>query len=397
MNLIRLALRSITGNAFRSWVVGLCAMLVASLALATSLIVRGAETSLNLAIDRLGADILVVPQGTESKVETALLMSTPISVWMPKSVVGQIAGIAGVEKVSPQLYLSSLHGASCCSVSDMFLVAYDPATDFTVEPWVKQKVGNDLRLGEAVGGTYVYVPNGEQNIKVYGYFLTLKANLEPTGTGMDQSMFITFDTAEDIARLSPRLAEEPLVIPTNSISAALVRVTPGADPHSVAVEIIKDVPGVTPVESLNMFQAYRAQMTGLLHSNLIILGITWGLSLALVGLIFSMAANERRRELGVLRAIGATRTFVLQSLMLEAGLLALLGGGIGVTLTVLVVTLFRSRIILSLNMPFLFPSFLPLLAQIAGGLALALFSVTLAAFIPAYRISHADPAIAMRE
>jgi putative ABC transport system permease protein len=397
MNLTCLALRSITGNAFRSWVVGLCAMLVASLALATSLIVRGAETSLNLAIDRLGADILVVPQGTESKVETALLMSTPISVWMPKSVLGQIGAISGVEKVSPQLYLSSLHGASCCSVSDMFLVAYDPATDFTVEPWIKQKIGKDLRLGEAVGGTYVYVPNGEQNIKVYGYFLTLKATLEPTGTGLDQSMFITFDTAEDIARLSPTLAVEPLVIPANSISAALVRVTPGVDPHNVAVEIFRNVPGVTPVESLNMFQAYRAQMTGLLHSNLIILGITWGLSLALVGLVFSMAANERRRELGVLRALGATRTFVLQSLLLEAGLLALLGGGIGVTLTVLVVTLFRSRIILSLNMPFLFPSFLPLLAQIAGGLALALFSVTLAAFIPAYRISHADPAIAMRE
>lgn len=397
MNLTRLALRSITGNSFRSWVVFLCAMLVASLALATTLVVKGAENSLNLAIDRLGADILVVPQGAESKVETALLMSTPIRVWMPRSVLGQISAVSGVEKVSPQLYLSSLHGASCCSVSDMFLVAYDPVTDFTVEPWIKNKIGTDLRLGEAVGGKNVYVPEGQDNIKIYGYFLTLKANLAPTGTGMDQTMFVTFDTAEDIARLSPKLAQEPLVIPKDSISAALVRVNPGVDPHSVAVEIYKKVPGVTPVESLNMFQAYRQQMTGLLHSNLIVLGITWGLSLALVGLIFSMAANERRRELGVLRAMGATRTFVLQSLLMEAGILALAGGSFGVVLTVLVVALFRTRIMLSLNLPFLFPSFLPLLAQIIGGLALTLLSVTLAALIPAYRISHQDPAIAMRE
>jgi putative ABC transport system permease protein len=372
-------------------------MLVASLALATTLVIRGAENSLNLAIDRLGADILVVPQGSESRVETALLMSTPIRVWMPKSVLGQIAGISGVAKVSPQLYLSSLHGASCCSVSDMFLVAYDPATDFTVEPWIKNKIGTDLSLGDAVGGTNVFLPEGQDSIKVYGYFLTLKANLEPTGTGLDQSMFITFQTAQDIARLSTKLAQEPLVIPDDSISAALVRVTPGTDPHQVAVEIFKNVPGVMPVESLNMFQAYRAQMTGLLHSNLIVLGITWGLSLVLVALIFSMAANERRRELGVLRAMGATRVFVLECLLVEAGILALLGGGIGVGLTALAVTLFRTRIIMALNLPFLFPSFLPLLVQIAGGLALALVSVTLAALVPAYRISHEDPAIAMRE
>jgi putative ABC transport system permease protein len=397
MNLMRLALRSITGNSFRSWVVGLCAMLVASLSLATTLVIRGAENSLRLAIDRLGADILVIPQGSESKVETALLMSTPVSVWMPRSVLKEIAAIPGVIVVSPQLYLSSLHNASCCSVADMFLVAYDPATDFTVAPWVRKKIGTELRLGEAVGGTYVFVPEGQDNIKIYGYFLTLKANLEPTGTGLDQTMFVTFQTAEEIARLSPTLAMEPLVIPPDSISAALVKVNPGDDPHEVALEIFKKVAGVTPVESPNMFQAYRQQLNGLLHSNLIILGIIWGLSLVLVGLVFSMAANERRRELGVLRAMGATRLFVLESLLAEAGLLSLLGGLIGITLTILVIALFRTRIILTLNLPFLFPSFFPLLAQIALGLALTLLSVTLAALVPARRISFQEPATAMRE
>ncbi len=397
MNLTRLVLRSITGNAFRSWVVGLCAGLVASLSLATTLVVRGAENSLHLAIDRLGADILVVPQGAESKVETALLMSTPVSAWMPASVVAKIAAIPGVKAVSPQLYLSSLHGASCCSVSDMFLVAYDPVTDFTVTPWVRKKIGTELRLGEAVGGTYVFVPEGQDHIKLYGYFLTLKANLEPTGTGLDQTMFITFQTAAEIARLSPKLAAEPLVIPPDSISAALVKVNPADDPHEVALEIFKKAPGVVPVESPNMFLAYRQQLNGLLRSNLTILGITWILSLVLVGLVFSMAANERRRELGVLRAMGATRFFVLRSLLAEAGFLALVGGLSGAALTILVIALFRTRIILSLNLPFLFPSFFPLLAQVAGGLMLTLISVMLAALLPARKISFQEPAAAMRE
>ncbi len=397
MNLTRLALRSITGNAFRSWVVALCALLVASFALATTLVIRGAENSLNLTINRLGADIIVIPQGSEAKVESALLMSTPTSVWMPDNIVGKIAGIPGVAAVSPQLYLSSLHNASCCSVSDMFLVAFDPQTDFTIEPWLKQKMGTGLRLGEAVGGKHVFVPVGEQNIKMYGYLITLKANLEPTGTGLDQSMFVTFDTARDMARLSSKLAVEPLEIPENSISAAMVKVAPGADAHEVAVEIYRRVPGITPVESPNLFQAYRQQMSGVLRSNLIVMGITWVLSVLLIGLVYSMAANERRRELGVLRAIGATRAFVLRSLLAEAGILALGGGLVGVALTSLAVILFRNLSIPTLGLPFLFPSFFPLLVQVIGGLLLALVSVTLAALIPAYRISHQDPAVAMRE
>ena len=64
-----------------------------------------------------------------------------------------------------------------------------------------------------VGGNYISATEGEQNIKVYGYLVTLKANLEPTGTGLDQSMFLTFDTAYDIASKSEFQAQSPLVIP----------------------------------------------------------------------------------------------------------------------------------------------------------------------------------------
>jgi putative ABC transport system permease protein len=99
----------------------------------------------------------------------------------------------------------------------------------------------------------------------------------------------------------------------------------------------------------------------------------------------------------VLRALGATRTFVLRTLLVEAGILALAGGGAGVAITAAAIVLLRSLIIQTLGIPFLFPSILPLLAQMAGVLLLALISVTLAAVIPAWRISHQDPAVAMRE
>ncbi len=115
-------------------------------------------------------------------------------------------------------------------------------------PWLKENLGGELKLGEAVGGTFVFVPEGEQNIKLYGYFVTLKGNLEPTGTNLDQSMFLTFETAYDIARISQSRALVPLDLPQDSISAVLVKVAPGEDVEQVAVRILQQVPGVTAVQ-----------------------------------------------------------------------------------------------------------------------------------------------------
>src|SRR5512138_1045865 len=183
MSAFQLALKNISGNAFRNAVVALCALLLSAFALFITMVIRGAESSLRLTIDRLGADIVVVPQGSEAKIESALLMGNPARFWMPREDLNKVAAIPGVAAASPQLYLATLTGASCCSVSDMFMIAYDPATDFTIQPWLQGDLRNGLRVGEVVGGTYITATEGDQNIKVYGYLLTLKENLEPTGTG----------------------------------------------------------------------------------------------------------------------------------------------------------------------------------------------------------------------
>ncbi|MBI4785499.1 MAG: ABC transporter permease [Chloroflexi bacterium] len=397
MSTIQLALRNIAGSAFRSWIVLLCMLMVAGLYLSTTMILGGAQASLELALERLGADIIVVPEGAESKVETALLMGDPTQVWMPADKLKEISRVQGVAAISPQLYLSTLTGASCCSASEMFLVAYDPDSDFTLRPWLERHLPGGLDLGEAIGGNFVFVPPDEQNIKVYGYFLTLKGNLEPTGTNLDQTMFFTLQTAKDIARLSATQAEQSLVLPPDSASAALVRVAPGNDPNQVAMRILSQVPGVMPITSPQLFQTFRLQIAGLVRGMLAVLTITSVLCLVMIGLVFSMAANERRREIGVLRALGATPSYIFGSLLAEAGLLAAGGAVSGLTLAALGVYLFRDYIIRSLGMPFLFPSAPVLVGLGAGGLALGLVGVGLAVLLPALKISRQDPAAAMRD
>ena len=396
-DLTGLAVRGIAGSPFRSWLIGVCAFLIAAFLVATVLVVHGAQDSLHGASERLGADVIVVPRGAEAQVEGALLMGTPTKATMPQGDVTKIAAVDGVAAASPQLYLESLIDAPCCSVSEMFMVAFDPATDFTIEPWLKQRVGGDLSLGQAVGGRYVFVPKGQENIALYGYFLSLRGNLEPTGTNLDRSLFVTFETAYDMARMSRTTAVKPLVIPPDAVSSVMVKVRPGADPQKVAVGIVKAVPDVNAIVSPEMFGAYRTQINGVLRSMLFVLGSITVLSLALMALVFSMAVHERRRQIGVLRALGASKGVVVQSFLTEAVILALAGGLVGVVVAAAGVYMFRALLVQTLGFPFLFPALGSLAALIAGGLALAMLFVALSAMVPALRISRQEPAESMRE
>jgi putative ABC transport system permease protein len=396
MNSLLLAWRNTNGNPFRTWTILICAALMAGFAITSRIVIGGAQNSLDLALKRLGADIIVVPAGGEHLMENAFLMGVPAMVWMPEDFLDTIAAIPEVEIVSPQFFLSTLRGAVCCSVPEMFLIAYDPETDFTIRPWLEEHLEGGLELGQAVGGSFVYIPVDPGEILIYGYKVDLVGNLEQTGTGIDQSMFFTFETAREIASLSEFQAEEELVIPEERVSAAMVKVKVGTDIHKVAVQIQAALPEVTAVESSNLFHSQRIVILSLLQSVVVLMVVAWVLSVGLIGMVFSLAVNERRQEIGVLRALGSTKRYVLRSLLTEGLILALLGGSAGVLLSTFAIYLFRDFLIRTLGFPFLFPS-LPVLALLSiAVLAVTLVSVTLGALLPTFRISTMEPAYAMR-
>lgn len=403
MQILRLAIKSIRHSSFRSIAIFIAVAGVAGFLLTTTLVIAGTRYSLDSGLKRLGADILLVPAGTESQVETALLMGRPLGKWIPVDNLQKVAGIPGVEAVSPQIYLASLWGASCCAVPEMFVVIYDPATDFTIVPWLQKNLGRNLSAGEAIGGTHIAVPRGSQYINLYGNELILAGKLEPTGTGIDQTLFLTMDAALEIAKTTqfktaqPAYARQGLAI-ENSISTILVRVAPGADTHRVALQILEGTGGtMVPIESPRLFGSFRSQMNGLLWGFSIITVVFWALAVILIALIFSIAANERRREMAVLRAVGATRGFILYSILTEAALLAISGAVTGIIIAASGVFIFKDMLAGSLRIPFLFPSVPSFIGLFSAGMALAITSVVLSALLPALRLSGQDLAMTMRE
>jgi putative ABC transport system permease protein len=100
-----------------------------------------------------------------------------------------------------------------------------------------------------------------------------------------------------------------------------------------------------------------------------------------------IAVSERRREIGVRRAVGATRADVLRQFLMEAALISALGGAAGVLLGVLVAT----AAAFNQQLP---PAFL--WGAMAGAVALATLVGLVFGLQPAWRAANVDPIQALR-
>jgi putative ABC transport system permease protein len=397
VSLVRFAWRNILGDGFRSLAVFSCATIVASMALIATFIVRGAEAGLHQNLQRMGADILVLPWGTIiEKIGGARMMSAAVNGWMPRAYIEKIGALEGVARVSPQLYLASLTGLVDESLQEAYLVAFDPATDFTLTPWAEENVTvQELKTDQAIIGNALDLPMGGDPLHLFGQDLLVKSRLESTGTDIDSTIFVSFDTAERLAESS--LSEEtPIEMSYDKISALMVEVKIGHDPHKVAVRILESVPGAVPLETPDLFQVERVHMVGVLRTLLGILVGVWGLAVVFIGLVFAIVVNDRQRDIGVLMALGSPGVFIRKVLLLEGLLLAAAGGTTGVLLTGITLYSLGERVSSIVNLPLVLPTPLGLAGLSLFGQLLTVGSVAVAAYLPAWLISRKEAALVMR-
>jgi putative ABC transport system permease protein len=104
-----------------------------------------------------------------------------------------------------------------------------------------------------------------------------------------------------------------------------------------------------------------------------------------------MVAHERRREIAILRALGATKTYVVRLMLAESFSIAIIGGLIGIGAAMVVLVFFQDFIATSLKIPFIVPE--PLALLVDGGTALLLCAGIggIASLYPAIRINRSDP------
>ena len=103
---------------------------------------------------------------------------------------------------------------------------------------------------------------------------------------------------------------------------------------------------------------------------------------------------QKRREIGILRAMGATRGQILRLFLVQGAVVGALGSALGIALAVLMIWLFTKFVRGSDGLP-LFVIGLPLATALQVALIATVCGV-LAAVAPARRAAALDPAQAIR-
>ena len=394
MTLLYLVLRGLKGRQFRSLLIGFFILVLTGFLLTTTVILRGMEESLRTGMERLGADIVVIPYDmTEQAQKEVLTGRLTKGDSMPADHVRRIMEMEAVERASPQLYLRTIMGSPYSTADELFIVAFAPETDFTILPWLKDKLLEPLGIRDAIGGALINKIDPSEHVLVNGYELTLVGKLTPTGIWFDHTLFVTFETARDMIAKGTVPGE----VSADTITNITVDLKPGYDAARTATEMLMVAPGVWPVQAIKLMTALAAQRAGLIQSLFLALGIIWALAVVLTGFVFSLIVNERRREIGMLRAAGASRNFIFRLFLTESGILAIGGGVAGIILSMSLLYFLRSWLMSALEIKVLLPSLPGLVVFIIGCFLIALVLVFPALLYPAIRASRLDPAVAMRE
>ncbi len=396
LNVLNLSIKNLNRKFLRTLILLLAVTAVVGTLFAATIFATGMRNALKIGTYRLGADVLVVPEGSEVQAKTALLSGEPTTFLMSRDVLDKVRKVDGVKRASPQLFIKPTQ-FTCCYNVEVFLIAFDPETDFTIKPWIDKHLDRPLKINEIIAGRDIPVVPGD-TIPFYGSAFDVVAKMEPTGMNFfDRSVFMTMEAAYLMAEHSPERAMVPLKLPRDKISAVLVQTKEGIDPERVAIRIEHDVPGVKAIASDKVISTVRKQMKGLLRGIVVISAVVWVITLLLIGFSFSMIVNERQREIGLLRAMGAKRSHIFKLIITEASFISVLGGIIGVIGSGVFLAIVRDLIKKDLHLPYLVPSVQMLVYLVVLAIVFAEITGFLACLLPARRAARMDPYEAIRK
>ena len=262
MNIPYVALKNLKRKLTRTWLLFAIVAVVSCTLFTATLFLKSINNALKIGTYRLGADILVVPESAETKAKAALLSGEPTQFLMDRSVLDRVRKVEGVKTATPQLFIKPT-SFTCCFNVDVFLVAFDPDTDFTVKPWLEKNLNRKLGINEIITGRVVPVIIGD-NIPFFGTHFRVAGTMEPTGMDFfDRAVFMSLDAAYKMAEDSKAKAFQPIEIGRDKISTVLVQVNDDITPDRVAVRIEYAFSGVKALVSDTVISTVRNQLSGL--------------------------------------------------------------------------------------------------------------------------------------
>jgi putative ABC transport system permease protein len=344
------------------------------------------QATLLAQIDKLGTNLLTVTPGTtflggnEVLPNTSVPMIHHMAAVQEASAVYQVSGQSvlrtpyvpseqtggiGVDATDPGL----LKAVSGQLATGQFLNAANENFPTVV---LGAQAANTLQISSVTGHIQVYL--GGTWFNVIG--ILQPVILDPN---LDSTAFIGLPVAERLFRTQPNPTEIYVRANVNQVTQVSNLLAATADPQNAdGVQVSR------PSDALEARAAAKGQFTTLL------LGL--GAVALLVGAIgianiMVISVLERRGEIGLRRALGATRRHISSQFLAESALLAALGGVAGLALGAIATLVYAQ----AQNQPMVIPTY-ALIAAPAAGLMIG----ALAGLYPAAKAARLSPTEALR-
>jgi putative ABC transport system permease protein len=213
-------------------------------------------------------------------------------------------------------------------VPESIVVAFNQDTDFVIRPWLNKKLGRKLGKGEAIVGSEsafnIRMGLTEVDSVLFGNVFRMVGVLDKTGTGLDTAIFIDENNIDDI------LKKGKASIKPGQISVIFARVKKGYDPVVVAAELEDTIIETDTIARKDIGKNVINALGDINRIFLITFILASLLAAFLAWAVFSGIANERSREVGIMRAIGAKESHVMKLFLIEVIIIGGFGSLIGI-------------------------------------------------------------------
>jgi len=342
-------------------------------------------------LEKYGPNLTVIPAISSLDMQLGDLILGSLTVgdnYIPESSLPEIRRIAdgeirrvlgikddgNIATIAPKLYINTeVNGVS------MMVIGVDPQEENKIKTWWRIREGKYFQHADRilVGGIVAELLglNIGDKVTFNGSDVTVGGILDESGSNDDYQVFVPIET------LQKAFGKEGVV------SSIDIRALCTACPVEIIADSInRSTPGVRAVAVKQVAVAEMGMMDRMNKFMLALAGIT--LAAGLFGVITTMMAsvNERIKDVGIMRAVGASRNQIIKIFVYEAIVIGIIGGILGYVTGTLLAYVTGPLIFKGATISYI-PEYFPL------SLALATLIAVLATVYPALyatRIKVAD-------
>lgn len=390
----KLIIRSVVGKANRSVGLILIAFILSLVLTFGALLTVGAKRGSQNVVERMGADLIVVPEGCGKDMEGILLTTNSGYFYMDNTIIEKVKGIDGIERYSPQTFLMTIP-SSCCD-QYVQIVGIDMESDFTVGTWIKKQYQNKLEDGGIIVGNQVGIRE-DGTFQMFGKYFKVQGILDENGSSMDTTVYVDINQMPKMVKMAKEAGNGLLAdVREGSYSAIMVKVKDGENIDVVANNL-SQMDGVSVIVADSVVRKLSKELRAASVLASVVIGTMYFVAFFISFIIYSLTINERKNEISVLRIVGMERKKIYYFLMGESVLSSGVGAVFGTLFGVLIFSVGKFLMKEKIDLPFLAPNIWMVVLLSLLSIVLTITTGTLSSLRTARKLSMLEIDGCMRE